>query len=376
MLSKLPPNALHTALAVLALGVVLSLLLEALRRSLDSGRYAWQRRLRQRLGVADGAPIRELRWLTVLIQLLLWPLLGYGLLRLWKLDDLGEAFLDRLLGAGFKLGGTTVVPGKLLLGLAAFILLVTFTRWFKRKLEHDWLPLTGLDAGVRVSVATLFGYITFAIAAMIGLSAAGLDLSKIAIVAGALSVGIGFGLQNIVNNFVSGLILLFERPVRVGDYVRVGGAEGFVRRIRIRATELESWDRISIIVPNSVLLSSNVENFQLRNSLGRAVVRLPLPLGSPVDTVRERLLQVAQTHPRVIQEGQRADVSGPAVTLIEITETALIFELAAPVADVNSRGGIAGELRVAALAALAASGISLSAAPRELLLRERLPDPA
>ncbi|MDF1903877.1 mechanosensitive ion channel family protein, partial [Mycolicibacterium smegmatis] len=98
---------------------------------------------------------------------------------------------------------------------------------------------------------------------------AGLDLSKLAIVAGALSVGIGFGLQNVFNNSVSGLILLFERPVRVGDYIKVGTTEGFVRHIRIRATVLETWDKTSIIVPNSELISNRVENFTYGNTYGR-----------------------------------------------------------------------------------------------------------
>lgn len=309
----LPAHWPWSALAVAATGVAASVLIEFLARSLDRGRYAWQQALRRRLGVAPDQPVPELRWATRVLQLVLWSLLGYGLLRLWGLDELGASFVDGLLGTGISVGDSTVVPGKLILGALAFFLLVTFTRWFKRKLERDWLPRTGLEPSVRMSVATLYGYAAFVVATLVGLAAAGLDLSKIALVAGALSVGIGFGLQNIVNNFVSGLILLFERPVRLGDYIKVGQSEGFVRRIRIRSTELENADRVSVMVPNSVLLSSELQNWNYRNSLGRAVVSVNVAYGSDPEQVRDLLLELARLHPLVIQDGERLDVTGPAV---------------------------------------------------------------
>ena len=255
MVDTLPQNWLYTGLAVLTGGALLSVLLQWAARSLDTGAHAWSRTLRRAMGVLPDRRMAELRWVALAMQLTLWPLLGYLLLRLWELDELGHNLVDTLMGTGIKVGpSTTIVPGKVLLGLLAFLLLMTFTRWFKRKLERNWLPLTNMEPSLRLSVATLFGYVTFIFAMVVGLSAAGLDLSKIALVAGALSVGIGFGLQNIVNNFVSGLILLFERPVRVGDYIKVGSTSGFVRSIRIRSTEIENDERASVIVPNSTLL--------------------------------------------------------------------------------------------------------------------------
>lgn len=369
----LPSNWIHTGLAVAVGGMLLSWAIEWIARTLDEGRYGWQRSLRRRLGVAPEARITELRWATLAVQLTLWPLLGYVLLRLWGLDELGRDFVDKLMGTGLAIGSTSIVPGKVLLGLIAFLLLVTFTRWFKRKLENDWLPMTRMEPSVRMSVATLYGYVTFIIALLIGLSAAGLDLSKVAIVAGALSVGIGFGLQNIVNNFVSGLILLFERPVRLGDYIKVGSTEGFVRQIRIRSTELENADRVSIIVPNSVLLNAEVENYNYRNSLGRVVVAVGVAYDTDPETVRATLLAVAQEHPLVIQEGERLDVPGPFVAFTELADSTLNFELRACIRDIYSKLGVASDLRFAIYRRFRELGIEIPFPQRDVWIRNLPP---
>lgn len=359
-MEDLPPNWIQTGLAVLVGGMALSWLVQWLARSLNEGRHAWSRAVRRRLGVLPERRIGELRWVALTVQLTLWPLLGYVLLRLWNLEELGHNFVDKLLGTGIKVGkSTTIVPGKVLFGLFAFLLLVTFTRWFKRKLERDWLPMTQMEPSVRMSVATLYGYVTFCIAVLVGLTYAGVDLSKIALVAGALSVGIGFGLQNIVNNFVSGLILLFERPVRVGDYIKVGNTEGYVRQIRIRSTEIENDDRISIIVPNSSLLQADVQNFNYRNSLGRVVVGINVSHDSDPEGVRKLMLQVANEHAQVFKAGERGDIGGPGVTLKDITETGLRFELGAAVRNIHARGSVASDLRFEMLRRIAAAQPSI-----------------
>ena len=365
----LPQHWLLSGLAAVLLGVTISSAVEFLARSLDQGRYSWQQALRRRLGVAPDKPLTELRWATRLLQLVIWASLGYALMRLWGLDELGASFLDTLLGTGIAVGGATVVPGKLILGTLAFFLLVTLTRWFKRKLERDWLPRTALEPSVRMSVATLFGYATFVVAVLVGLSAAGLDLSKVAIVAGALSVGIGFGLQNIVNNFVSGLILLFERPVRLGDYIKVGNSEGFVRRISIRSTELENADRISVMVPNSVLLSSELQNWNYRDSLGRVVIPVGVAYGSDAEQVRDLLLQIAMAHPMVIQDQERADVAGPSVLFMALADSCLSFELRANVRDIYTRTRVASDLHYAIYNTLREQGIEIPFPQQDVWLR-------
>lgn len=365
----LPSNWIVSGLIVFGLGAALSWAIEFIARTLDEGRYGWQRAARRRLGVAPDKKIAELRWVTLSLQMTLWPLLGYVLLRLWGLHDMGRDFVDKLLGGGFHVGSTSIVPGKIVLGLLAFLLLVTFTRWFKRKLENDWLPLTRMEPSVRMSVATLYGYVTFIIAVLIGLSAAGLDLSKIAIVAGALSVGIGFGLQNIVNNFVSGLILLFERPVRLGDYIKVGGTEGFVRQIRIRSTELENADRVSIIVPNSALLNAEVENWNYRNSLGRVIVGVGVAYGTDPDQVRALLLEIAHEHPLVLNEGARMDVPAPFVVFKDLGDSALLFELRAYISDIYSKLSVASDLRFAIYRRFREAGIEVPFPQRDVWIK-------
>ena len=371
-LLNLPPvvtqNPALSSLVLVGGGVLLSLLVEWLARTLDAGRYGWQRRLRHRLGVPDGKSIGELKWFTLSYQLLLWPFIGFLLLHIWGLHDLGDEVSEVLAGGGFKMGNVTIVPSHLLMGVLWFVVLVTFTRYIKRKLEREWLPLSHLEGGVRTSIATLFGYITFIIAAMVGLSVAGLDLGKLAIVAGALSVGIGFGLQNVFNNFVSGLILLFERPVRVGDYIKVGSNEGFVRHIRIRATEMETWDKTTIIVPNSELISNRVENFTYGNTYGRVLMTVTVAADNDPLKVTSLLQKIIRESKRLLQDNQVPGLGGPFVSFKDIGTGTYTFEIGGYIRTIHDRGGVASELRYAILTVFASEGIDLPSAYQQLEL--------
>ena len=153
----------------------------------------------------------------------------------------------------------------------------------------------------RESMATVSGYIGASIAIIVAMGVAGLDLSKLAIIAGALSVGIGFGLQNIVNNFISGLILLFERPIKTGDWIVVGDVEGYVKRISIRSTHIQTFDRADVIVPNSALISGKVVNWMLKDVKGRIRVPIGVAYGSDVQTVKKVLLEIGGEHPEIIK---------------------------------------------------------------------------
>src|SRR5205085_7878480 len=152
-----------------------------------------------------------------------------------------------------------------------------------------------------LSVSTIIGYLGVIAALTFALAELGIDVQKIALIAGALSVGIGFGLQSIVSNFVSGLILLAERPIRVGDSIVVKGEEGYVRRISVRATEIETFERASVIIPNSELITGVVKNWTHTNTLSRLNIKLAIPYDCDPDTVMEILTTCVVEHPSVLK---------------------------------------------------------------------------
>ena len=362
-------NPTAATLVLVAGGLVFSLLVEWLANTLDEARYGWQKRARARLGVVEGKKIPELKWLTLSYQFLLWPFIGFALLHVWGLHDLGDQFSEALTGGGIKLGSVTLVPAHIIMGILWFVVLLTFGRWLKKKLDQDWLPLTGLEASVRVSIATLFGYLAAIIAIMVGLSVVGLDLSKLAIVAGALSVGIGFGLQNITNNFFSGLILLFERPVRMGDYIKIAGNEGFVRRIRIRSTELETWDRSSIIVPNSELLSKSVENLSFHDNIGRLILPVQVTYDSDPAKVKALLLKATEGEKDLFADDERFGISGPFVLFQDFEGSALRFELRGYVRDMHGKSGVASRIRYRIFELFKAEGVTMVAGQQDINIK-------
>ena len=181
-----------------------------------------------------------------------------------------------------------------------------------------------MERGAREAVATISGYLGVALALFVSLSITGVEFGKLAIIAGALSVGIGFGLQNIVNNFVSGLILLFERPIKTGDWIVVGNTEGYVKKISIRSTQIQTFDQADVIVPNSDLISGQVTNWMLRDARGRIRVPIGVAYGSDTALVEKLLLEVAHKHPLVITSSIAPE---PKVLFIDFGDSALMFEL-------------------------------------------------
>ncbi|KAA2235716.1 DUF3772 domain-containing protein [Salinarimonas soli] len=251
---------------------------------------------------------------------------------------------------GVQVGDITISLSGIVVALLIFALGIAATRIVQRWLETAFLPATDLDAGLRNSIKTAFGYLGFFIAAALALSSLGLGLERIALVAGALSVGIGFGLQSIVNNFVSGLILLWERPIRVGDLIVVGDGEGYVRKISVRSTEIETFDRSTIIVPNSNLISGVVRNRVRGDRTGRVV--LPIAVLRSQDPVRaaEVLVGCAANHPDILKEPP------PRVNFKKIGDTWLEFDLIAFVFDVDNQSRVHSELNFAVFRELTAGG--------------------
>lgn len=239
---------------------------------------------------------------------------------------------------GFHVGDITVSLSSLIMAIAIFVAGTMATRAVERWLEIRFLPHTRLDIGLRNAIKTSFGYLGFTLALGFALAYLGLNFEKLAIVAGALSVGIGFGLQTIVNNFLSGLILLWERAIRVGDWIVVGSEEGLVRRINVRSTEIETFDRVAVIVPNSNLISGVVKNYVRTDSTGRLQITLPINAAADPEKARDILLEIAKSQRLVLKD------PAPFANFTSITASAFIFDLFCYVADVGTLGSVKSQL--------------------------------
>ncbi len=259
---------------------------------------------------------------------------------------------------GLKIGEVSIAPAAVLQAVLVLGLSLLAVRLLKRWLVASYLPTTHLDAGMQTSAATLLGYVGYGFAVSLSLSAVGIGLDRIAWIASALSVGIGFGLQAVVQNFVSGLILLAERPVRVGDWVSLGTVEGDIRRINMRATEIQLGDRSTVIVPNSEFITKTVRNVTHASPLGLVQIKLPMPLVTPAEEVRALLLGVFEAHPDVLE------APAPNVQLDGIDNGSLVFNATGFVTSPRAAYGVRSALLFEALKKLAAANIELSRPPQ------------
>ncbi len=280
-------------------------------------------------------------WLVVAFDLLLVTGLAVILLTIWGVawKDMTGWFVT--LANGIKIGSFTFSFTDLLAAILVFSIILIATRGLQRLLENRIFPKTRLDMGVRNSLKTATGYTGLVIAVMLAISTVGLDLSNIAIIAGALSVGIGFGLQDVVNNFVSGLILLIERPVKVGDWIVVDTHEGYVKRINVRATEIQTFQRSSVIIPNSVLLSSALVNWTHKDTFARVDIPIGVAYGSDITLVRELLLDCARKNPKANPRPE------PFVLFRDFGASSLDFELRFFISHAEEVFRVASEIRFA-----------------------------
>ena len=264
---------------------------------------------------------------------------------------------------GFSVGNVTISLLDFTVGVLVFIIVIVLSRAMQRALSERILPETQIDIGLQHSLTAGFGYIGFILAAMLGVAALGLDLSNIALIAGALSVGIGFGLQTIVSNFVAGLTLLIERPIKVGDWIVVGDQEGIVKRIQVRATEIETFQRNSVIVPNSAFLVNNVINRTHKDSVGRIELPVGVAYGSDTAKVEKILLRVASENSKVAKWPE------PFVLFQNFGDSSLDFELRCYCQNVfdTIRGG--SELRFAIDAAFREEGIEIPFPQRDIHIK-------
>ncbi|WP_016969198.1 DUF3772 domain-containing protein [Pseudomonas tolaasii] len=257
--------------------------------------------------------------------------------------------------------------------LSAAVLLVGGmfgVRILKRWLSERLLPETNMDVGMRTSMVTLVGYIGFVLLVIVVMSVLQINLTNLTWVVSALSVGIGFGLQAIVQNFISGLILLTERPVKVGDWVSLAGVEGDIRRINVRATEIQMSDRSTVIVPNSQFISQNVRNVTMDNALGVVGITLTLPLETNVILVRDMLLQVYAEHEAIL------NTPAPSVSFKDVTSNGLIISISGYVNSPRAVSGARSDLLFTILGQLRDLSIPLSSPQNLMLISDNVNRPA
>lgn len=266
--------------------------------------------------------------------------------------------------SGLQIGSVTVSLTDILMGIVVFIASIGLIRMLKRNLAEKILPETEIEESLRHSITAGIGYVGFVIATALAIAVAGVDLTNVALIAGALSVGIGFGLQNIVNNFVSGLILLIERPIKVGDWVIVGTSEGFVKQINMRATEIETWNKASVIIPNADLLSQSLTNWTHKNKIGRVDVPIGVALDSDIDKVSTVLLDIAHAHPRCRRFPE------PLALVMSIGESRIQMELRMFTSDIQWTFWIASDIQKEILRRFPEEGISIPFAQRVIHMAE------
>lgn len=350
--------------SAIAVILVFHLAIRALLGAPGSGIKPFATVLQERVGLDPGQSSILTRALSVLLNAAL-ALAALPLILLaWGYTSQEALYWMRAAVFGFQIGEFRISLARILIAAALFLALVFATRIAQRWIDRSVSKSQRIDQGIANSIHTAVGYTGFILAALVAVSYGGLDITNFAIVAGALSVGIGFGLQSIINNFVSGLILLVERPIKVGDRVSVKDQEGFVRRISVRSTEIETGDKASLIVPNSDLITSAVTNWTHRNALGTVSVKVRVGYQSDAERVRDILQKVGAECPLLLQH------PAPSVGFDNFGPDGLEFSLGAVIPDVTKSGAVQSDLRFRILKAFRDAGIEMPYAQHDIHLRD------
>ncbi|MDO6704706.1 DUF3772 domain-containing protein [Photobacterium sp. 1_MG-2023] len=309
----------------------------------------------------DAGPSESL--LPIVLIVIIFFLFAPALALIWgaRLTDIAEVW--RLLSDGIELGDVRLSLDVIITFFVVLFAGILLTRWIQYVLRNSVLPKTKTDPGARTAIVTGLGYVGYTLSIIIAVSAAGLNLSSLAVVAGALSVGIGFGLQTIVSNFVSGIILLIERPIKEGDWIEVSGHSGFVRKIAVRSTRIETFDLQDVVVPNSDLIAGIVKNMTLRSNHGRLVVSVGVAYGSDLNIVKEVLMDAAKNHAMVLS------YPAPSLVFTSLGDSALQFELRCFIRDIKEFMVVKSDLLFDIYQTLTDKGVSIPFPQRDVSIK-------
>ena len=259
-------------------------------------------------------------------------------LKEWHVYSSREAVAEGLLSLGFTAGGVKISPGPILLTAGIVYIVLITSKAIQKILLNSIFPRYHMELGVQLSMARLIHYSVLLIGFVLLLNILGLDLTKLTIIGGALGVGIGFGLQAIVNNFASGLILLFERPIKVGDTIQIGDDLGEIKKLGLRATVVSTFDNAEIVIPNSDLITAPVTNWTLTGRQARVKIPVGVAYGSDIQKVLEILMSCAEEHPLVLSQPQ------PRALFLAFGSSSLDLELRVWTPDFSDRRQLQSEL--------------------------------
>ncbi|MEJ2104148.1 MAG: mechanosensitive ion channel [Ignavibacteriaceae bacterium] len=295
------------------------------------------------------------------VAVFIWSL--YMIMKNFFIKDEVIGWLEETLGRVWEIGNLKISIGNILLFFISIWLAVQIARFVRFVLEGDVLPRLNLARGVPGAISSIMTYLIIGFGIIIAMVTAGIDLSSFALLAGALGVGIGFGLQDLVRNFISGLILIFERPIQIGDAVQVDDISGRVLKIGIRSSLIKTWQGAEVIVPNGILISNKLVNWTLSDQLRRIDIKTGVSYGTDVKLVMQTLLKCATDHQQILTK------PAPYVLFNDFAESYLEFELRCWTSNYTDWIFIKSEIMVAIDEAFARAKIVIPFPQRDLHLK-------
>lgn len=320
--------------------------------------------LRTRLVLDDTNTSRLMFWLLLVIDTLLIAGVIVALLLLWGLPLAELQLLSDLVFYGVAFGDLTLSVTDALIAVAVFLLVLTVVRILRGILSAKILTQTRLDIGARDAVTTIAGYLGLTVAVLVALMMLGIDLSRLALILGALSIGIGFGLQHLVSNFVSGLILLATRPIKSGDWIVVGQHQGYVKHISVITTEIQTFDNAAVLVPNSSLVSSEVLNWTHKSTVGRVIVAVRAGYDASPEQVRKVLRGCVKENRDVLRR------PAPLVLFMGFGASSLDFEIRFFIREIDNVLLVSSDMRYQIVEAFHEAGISIPFPQQDIHLRD------